>query len=206
MVTATTEPKRRRSREETRQRLVDAALDVFSRNGYERATVDEIVRDAGFSKGAFYVHFESKDDLFWQLLEERIEAQQETFRQALDPSDSVIENERRVLEVLFAAQSEDRLSPALFLEFAAHGMRNDKVRERLGEMYARWHAFVVETLKQGREQGHVRSDFDVSLLASALIALFEGTMIQSRLAPKQLRLNTQIEPLSRLLAEWLAPR
>ena len=43
---------------------MEAALGVFARHGYERATVDEIVREAGYSKGAFYVHFESKEDLF----------------------------------------------------------------------------------------------------------------------------------------------
>ena len=81
MTTATTPAARkRRSRGETRQRLLDSALAVFARNGYERATVDEIVREAGFSKGAFYVHFESKEDLFWEMLQERIDAQQEMFR------------------------------------------------------------------------------------------------------------------------------
>ena len=61
MVTTAKPVPRRRRRAETRQRLTDAALGVFARNGYERATVDEIVREAGFSKGAFYVHFEAKD-------------------------------------------------------------------------------------------------------------------------------------------------
>ena len=149
---ATTSTKKRRSREETRQKLLDSALQVFARNGYERATVDEIVREAGFSKGAFYVHFETKEDLFWEMLQERIDAQQEQFRQTLDASQGVAENERRILEQAFNMNTHP-LGPAVILEFMAHGMRNEKVREQLANMYARWHSFVSETLTVGQRTG-----------------------------------------------------
>src|SRR5438552_17548770 len=115
MVTSTQPLPKRRRREETRRRLMDSALGVFARNGYERATVDEIVREAGFSKGAFYVHFETKEDLFWEMLQERIDAQQELFRQTLDESLSVAENERRILEQAFN-MSTHPLGPAVILE------------------------------------------------------------------------------------------
>src|SRR2546422_9349971 len=117
MVTTATNPAPRRRREETRRRLMESALGVFARNGYERATVDEIVREAGFSKGAFYVHFESKDDLFWAMLEERIQAQQEALRQALNVNETVTANDRRILEAIFALNKEETSWPALFLEF-----------------------------------------------------------------------------------------
>jgi AcrR family transcriptional regulator len=206
MTTETTPAtKKRRDRGETRQRLLESALAVFARNGYERATVDEIVREAGFSKGAFYVHFESKEDLFWEMLQERIDKQQELFRQAIDVSLSVEENEKRILQVVFASH-DDPLGPAVFLEFAAHGMRNQKVQERLSEMYGRWHAFVSETLTAGREMGLVREDIDVSLLASAIMAIMEGGMIQSNLAPEHLRLNRRMDDFAHLLSELISKR
>lgn len=203
--TTPTATKKRRSREETRQKLLDSALQVFARNGYERATVDEIVREAGFSKGAFYVHFETKEDLFWEMLEERITAQQEAFRQVVDVSLSVAENERRILEQAFS-MSAHPLGPAVILEFTAHGMRNEKVREQLARMYERWHSFVAETLTAGQELGVVRKDIDLSLLASTLIALFDGSMIQSRFAPDNLRLDRKVEDLSALIAELISPK
>src|SRR3989304_9834621 len=86
MATAAEPITKKRRREETRQKLIDSALTVFATNGYERATVDEIVRDAGFSKGAFYVHFEAKEDIFWAMLEERINRQQKAFREAAGPA------------------------------------------------------------------------------------------------------------------------
>lgn len=203
--TTDTATKKRRSRQETRQKLLDAALQVFARNGYERATVDEIVREAGFSKGAFYVHFETKEDLFWEMLEERIAAQQETFRQTVDASLSVAENERRILEQAFN-MSTHPLGPAVILEFTAHGMRDEKVREQLAKMYESWHSFVAETLTQGQELGIVRKDVPLALLASTIMALFEGSMIQSHFAPDNLRLDRKVEDLSALIAELISPK
>lgn len=203
-MTAVTEvASKKRRREETRQRLLDASLSVFARHGYERATVDEIVREAGFSKGAFYVHFESKEDLFWAMLEERIAAHQEALRQAIDPSASVAENERRILEAIFSLGRQDSAWAAMFMEFAAHAGRNEKVRQRLAAMYQRWHSFTVEMLNAGRDAGRVRKDLDVEFIASVLIAVVEGSIMQSRLAPESMKLDRMVEPLSRLLAEWL---
>ena len=197
-----TEPKRRR-REETRQKLLDAATEVFARHGYERATVDEIVREAGFSKGAFYVHFESKEDLFWEMLQDRIAMLQEALRQAIDMSAPAAENERRILQTLFDLDKQDPLWPAMFMEFAAHAGRNEKVRRRLAELYERWHSFTVQMLKAGREAGKVRNDLDLGFMASALLAVIEGAIMQSRLAPECVRLDTMVGPLSKLLAEWV---
>ena len=203
MTTAAEPTTKRRRREETRQCLLDAAFPVFARNGFERATVDEIVREAGYSKGAFYVHFESKEDLFWAMLEERIDAVQENLRGAVDITLPVAENQRRILEAVFRLERDDPAWPALFMEFAAHAGRNPKVRERLGDMYRRWHTFSVEMLSAAQEAGKIRSDVDVTFVASVIIALVEGTLIQSRLAPDDVRPQKLVKPLSELVASWL---
>ena len=52
----------------TRAKLVDAALQLFSTSGYDHATVDEISQEAGYSKGAYYFHFSTKDDILLELL------------------------------------------------------------------------------------------------------------------------------------------
>ena len=54
----------------TRERILDAALDVFARKGYHRAIVDDIVRVSGTSKGAVYHHFPNKEAVFLALVDE----------------------------------------------------------------------------------------------------------------------------------------
>src|SRR5919198_6132991 len=58
---------------DAREELLEAAARVFAEKGFQAASVDEIAERAGFSKGAVYWHFESKDDLFFALLAERID-------------------------------------------------------------------------------------------------------------------------------------
>lgn len=60
---------REQSRARTRARLLDSARELVAREGYENATIDQIAEEAGYSKGAFYSNFASKEDLFLELLE-----------------------------------------------------------------------------------------------------------------------------------------
>src|SRR6266576_5052290 len=62
----------RAERRDAREALLEAALQVFAERGYRDSSVDDIAERAGYSKGALYWHFSSKDDLFFALLEERI--------------------------------------------------------------------------------------------------------------------------------------
>ncbi len=60
---------REQSQAQTRARILEAASVVVAREGYEGASIDRITEEAGFSKGAFYSNFTSKEDLFLELLE-----------------------------------------------------------------------------------------------------------------------------------------
>lgn len=193
----------RRRPTETRERLMEAATSVFARSGFDRATVDEIVREAGFSKGAFYVHFESKEDLFWAMLKERIAQQQEMFRQAISHERSTEENVRTILSAVFGLVKADPLWSSIFMEFAAHAARNEEVRLRLAKMYERWRELTVEVLEESRRAGRLREDADPKFMATVLIATVEGSVIQSLLAPETVRLEEIIDPLTRALTEWL---
>ena len=60
---------RQESRLETKTRLLDSAAQLFAKGGYEGASVDLIAENAGYSKGAFYSNFESKEAIFLELLD-----------------------------------------------------------------------------------------------------------------------------------------
>src|SRR2546427_10038644 len=60
----------RSPRTATRERILDAALEVFARKGYHRAIVDDIVRTSGTSKGAVYHHFSNKEAVFLALVDD----------------------------------------------------------------------------------------------------------------------------------------
>src|SRR5947207_1909 len=79
-----TRPGRRDATAATRSRLVDAALEIFARRGYDGASIDAIAAQAGLTSGALYGHFASKDDLFIAAAERGLETMLDGYRAAFE--------------------------------------------------------------------------------------------------------------------------
>src|ERR1700689_858421 len=99
---------RHRERSEaTRARLIRAAEKIFARDGFEAAKLEEIASEAGHTRGAFYANFESKEDLFFALLEgqisPRINTVEQITRTLRDP-----EHKLRAFREFFLTVCEDR--------------------------------------------------------------------------------------------------
>ncbi|HEV2062573.1 MAG TPA: helix-turn-helix domain-containing protein, partial [Solirubrobacteraceae bacterium] len=91
---------RRPPREQTRREILDAAARAFAQRGYHGASVEAVAAEAGLSTGAVYSNFESKEDLFLALYEERIGGRAREVRAAVgetgDPGEAVAAAARNV--------------------------------------------------------------------------------------------------------------
>src|ERR1700687_1667050 len=108
---------------ETQARLLNAAEEVFVRDGYESAQLDEIAATAGRSKGAVYTHFKSKEDLFLALFEHRTQAYIEKLTEGLRKST----NRKQSMEAFrefYVELVRDRVWPILTLEFKLYALRH----------------------------------------------------------------------------------
>ena len=109
---------------------MEAALVVFAERGYRDASVDEVAKRAGYSKGAFYWHFPSKDDLFYALLEERVLKPWEESIQLLEtaPADQDMALEaNRLFGELMRSERDFLL---IQYEVWAQAVRDSKLRRR----------------------------------------------------------------------------
>src|SRR5438270_14084196 len=88
-----------RRRELTRTTLIDAAADVFAKRGFHFASLDEIAETAGFTRGAIYKNFENKEELFFAVIERRIDSQLMLFRVALREDRAAAEGPGRLAYV-----------------------------------------------------------------------------------------------------------
>jgi AcrR family transcriptional regulator len=124
-----TRPARAQNRD-GRAALLEAALQVFAERGYRDASVDEVARSAGYSKGALYWHFSSKDDLFFALLEERIDRPWretiELLESATPDHDMAPEANRRFVELLRG----ERELLLVQHEYWSQAVRDPKLRAR----------------------------------------------------------------------------
>ena len=119
-----------RRRELTRSALVDSAAELFAERGFHAASLDDIAERAGFTRGAIYSNFENKEELFFAVLERRVNSSLEAFARlmeqhggpgAMDPAD---------IATLWRETEGDEKWAALSLEFTLYALRNPEVRER----------------------------------------------------------------------------
>ena len=130
---------RRRTRKEqqahTRSCLMKSAAKVFARRGLQQASIDEVAEDAGFTKGAFYANFKSKEELFLAMLDERFAGRIEEIDRATGDDSEPEEQARRAGVDFSHYLAADPEWQRLFFEFAAHAARNEDFREELVTRY-----------------------------------------------------------------------
>jgi AcrR family transcriptional regulator len=117
----------------TRDLLLSAAEQVFARVGYEKAQVEEIAEAAGFSKGALYAHFKSKEDLFLALYEKKTASSLAKLRLALD-SAPTREGKIDAFRSFYINLSKEKDWALIILEVKLFLRRNPEARERLRQI------------------------------------------------------------------------
>jgi AcrR family transcriptional regulator len=176
-------PERRRAM--TRQHLLDAAAIVFARDGFHGSTLDEVAATAGFSKGAVYSNFKSKDDLFLELLHERVDRQFAVVGEALETgSHDQAEQYPRILQILRSATSPwDDSFVTLWLEFILYARRNPDAQKKLAASAQRARAQVQALIEHEYEAVGVTPNYPTADLAEIGLALFNGLGIDRLVDP-----------------------
>src|SRR5580658_9202510 len=108
--------------EETQGKILDAAQAVFSDQGFEKTQLEEIAARAGYTRGAIYAHYASKEDLFLALMEQRVLNKFIAIRQAIE-AESVIAERPAIFRRWLAAQAGDHTWGTLMLEFKLYALR-----------------------------------------------------------------------------------
>jgi AcrR family transcriptional regulator len=122
---------RKESQARTRSKLLEAAGRVFACRGLERATVDEVAGEAGYTKGAFYANFKSKEELFLAMLDERFGKRLEEIDRVLASGASVEDQARQAGQDFSEYLATDPEWSRLFFEFAVQAMRDEEFRQEL---------------------------------------------------------------------------
>jgi AcrR family transcriptional regulator len=167
--------------EETRAKIIESSIKLFSTRGFNAASVDDICRDAGVSKGAFYHHFESKQALFLALLDGWLQTIDQAIEAARDKT--VPETFLQMTEAfpyIFETAGEGL---PMFLEFWLQASRDEKIWQASIAPYRRYHKYFTSLIKKGVAEGSfVEVNPDVA--ARMIVAMAMGLLLQSLLDPK----------------------
>jgi AcrR family transcriptional regulator len=197
---------RAQQQERTRQALLDAAGRVFVRRGFLGASVEAITEEAGYSRGAFYSNFDSKEQLFAELLQERVYTlYAEVAERANAPRDAR-PGLREVGEQLAAIQAdpEGRWLFQLWLELIAHAGRDERFRGIAAGFWRANRAQSATAIAAAYAEAGQPTPAPADRLATAMIALDIGLAIQHLADPAGVPLELYPE-LYELLFGALAP-
>lgn len=166
-------------RERTRSKLVEAAQHVFATSGYERATVDAVAAAAGYSKGAYYFHFSTKEEILLELLRTWAEERSARLERSRAPEQPAAVVLIEMVEGFLSYEHDDFEWPALLLEFWSEALHNEDVRRWLREAYDAWKKPLAEAFQRARGEGVVASDVDPAAAAALVLAAHDGLVVSS---------------------------
>lgn len=152
----------------TRKRLIEAARDLFSQHGTKAVTIDDIARAAGASRATFYAHFNGKDGVLHELLDENWRRSRELYLALGELPDWSLPSITRWIETMFQAWEQHGTATTYIIEAMAS--------EVAAEYHKRYHTeFVSAVLHQPENWAHLRRE-EAERRASMLIFQCERTM------------------------------
>ncbi len=168
--------KQREKSKQTHKELMDAAYSLFEEKGFVATSIAEITERAGYAKGNFYRHWKSKDELFLDIMSERLQHYREQREYYLQQARS-IEDITRIIISFLENMIEDHTWSKVFLEFTVHSFRHEETKSMLHHSRYRLSSTLFSQLFQP-----LVPDRECTRKLGALVtALFEGFLIQQAL-------------------------
>ncbi|HVS29259.1 MAG TPA: TetR/AcrR family transcriptional regulator [Solirubrobacteraceae bacterium] len=173
----------------TRAALLDAAARVFVERGFAGASVELIAAEAGYTRGAFYSNFSTKEQLFAELLQDRVYSlYRDMAENSAQPTRPTL---REVGERLAALQAdpEGRWLFRLWLELLAHAGRDEQFRQIAAGFWSGTRALSIEAIKAHYREAGTDPPAPPDQIATAMIALDIGLALQNFVDPDAVPLD-----------------
>jgi AcrR family transcriptional regulator len=158
-------------KEEAKSRILEAANKVFAERGYHEATMDDIAKRLGVSKGAIYLYFSSKEDLFEAMCKAAPQAFKEILFSSFGDEANPIQSATQFFDKMLKLSASN---PGLSFEILSEASRNPNLRRILKQNHEEYEGVLTGFLAEGRKRKIVGDNLDIRPLANALIALWNG--------------------------------
>ena len=165
----------------TREELVEAADRLFTTNGFHATSIDAVADAAGYTKGAVYSNFASKEDLFFAVYERRVDRARRGDGGDARGGETAYEGMERLIAAL--EQRDDDGWLAVFFEFWAHVLRHPELRERFAAQHRRGIEPVTGALERVAAERGEELPEDPAKLATARHAMLTGLQLERMTQP-----------------------
>lgn len=173
-----------RRRQLTRDTLIAAAAELFARRGFHAASLEDIAATAGFTKGAIYSNFGSKEDLLLAVVEQRGDQMLSAMWEAHQENGAVHTHEPGDTAAMWSRiVATDELTQLLRLELRLYALREPRVRERFADLQRRQLQKATDFLLREAEANGYEPRMPLQHLAGLMIALTEGLLMEAAVDP-----------------------
>jgi len=183
----------------TMQRMQVTGLELFYKKGYYNTSVDDILKELSLSKGAFYYHFDSKEDFFTQIIENLLVRR--VYSMLIEP----IEGHNNALELItncFENALETAVHNELDFGFVLNNFinefngRNEKIMKHLNDILKIWEVNLVSAIQKGKFNGHIDRHVDAEGVALFLMSSYLGIrtlMVENSPSARKYRFMAQLK-------------
>lgn len=197
--------KHRQRTEATRLALLDSARRIFARDGFEASRIEDIAAATGHTRGAFYAHFSSKEDLFFALLEQEANRRIQQIRAAMDGLEDP--EERLNAFRSFYVGWRDRQWVLLMLEFRLFALRHPKLRAKLAATHRRIRSSLKLDVIDQLMPARLRSSRESEELRRVLLEVIRnGLVLEHAYDPRRISEEQVVSLLEQSFDVLLPPR
>jgi len=181
---------RAESRERTRAALRTAAAELVAERGLQGTSIEQITERAGFSRGAFYANYSTKEELFAELLQERVyDVYRNIAREFRDADQRPTPRQTGERLAALIGAPEGKWLFTLWLELLAHAARNPEFRVFAAEFWRGTRALSAQGIRDAYAERGAEPPIPAEWIATASIALDLGLAIQHSVDPEQVPLD-----------------
>ncbi|GHE55166.1 gamma-butyrolactone-binding protein [Streptomyces griseoaurantiacus] len=184
----------------TRQAILVAAAEVFDEVGYEAATISDVLRRSGVTKGALYFHFASKQALAQEVLAAQVSTLPRVPAQDLKLQESL--DEALLLAHLLQSGTGDPIVQGSVRLTVDQGSAKDQLNRRVPMQD--WTAHNQSLFEEAKRQGEILAHVDVAALARLFVGAFTGVQVLSRIMTERADLPERVTDLYRYLMPAVA--
>ncbi|GIQ68400.1 TetR/AcrR family transcriptional regulator [Xylanibacillus composti] len=151
---------------DSKNKILEAAIDLFAEKGYRGTKISDIVKAAGLTQAAFYLYFSSKESIFQEILERfymRLEEhlQAAVMPSAIEPGEFSMRIRRNIESILTIFQEHPKATRIFLTE-----------ERSIDEVEILIHQTIASNLKQHQSTGLIRNDLSPHMMANGMIGLF----------------------------------
>jgi AcrR family transcriptional regulator len=160
---------------EVREKILESAIECFAKTGFDRTKMDDIANLSDVSKGTLYLYFKSKEDLFYGICQIRLKKIKDQLNGMLITKENLASDAQRFYD--YFQKEVNPYHNLVLLEMSVMATRNPRLRKVLMQHRVNRHQVISEFIEVQIKKGFARKDVDKDAIASGLIGLYEGLVI-----------------------------